>query len=142
MCQKNTTSKLLFDFGQIKFSLESIKIQTVCAVITKSSERSENKRKRLEESDRLEDCELNYKVKGYLKDGMKARREKSFALPVKNESGRMVKNTRMPLETPEGEQNQKEVNFKGKKGKNNNKDTPLEMETRLTGCIIYVNKHY
>lgn len=89
-----------------------------------NTSRSENKRKRVEEVDKLEDCELHYKVKTYLKDDMKKRRDKTFALPVKNESGRMVKNTRKPIEET-GEL----VNAKDIKSKASRKQAPVEMET-------------
>ncbi len=59
------------------------------------------KRKRATETDKPEEFEDNYKVKTYLKEGAKARNEKIFALPVKNESGRMVRNTRKPIEEVE-----------------------------------------
>ena len=59
------------------------------------------KRKRQEDADKIEDCELNYKLKPYMIKDLKAKREKAFALPIKTEGGFLVKNTRKPIEIEE-----------------------------------------
>ncbi len=57
-----------------------------------------SKRKRLADANESEVFEASYKVKAYLKEREKARNQKIFALPVKNESGQIVRNTRKPME--------------------------------------------
>lgn len=85
---------------------------------------SSNKRKHVEEADQFENCELNYKVKTYLKDGMKIRQEKAFALPIKTETGALVKNLRKAMVIPVAD----EVN-PVKPVKPAKKEAKLEIET-------------